>query len=434
MRKSFGIPGALSLFVVFCLLACGEVKVSGGVSEETNTIAGNLVTANGSYLARTIITAWNIKDSSEYGDTTGSRGNFALELPDGTYALNAESGDLAFYKVVEVTDDAKLDAVAEPVDTLLMHVSYSDGSIAQGVELGVPGTNKNVIVDEAGYVTLAFPQGNVALFAESQNPKFESAYYRVSGSKISGPYSAEISLDSLLKRETVFANAVSDTQKVVLPAKRNPALSWQFDRNAGESGLTSNGYTLHFYGEPQVFETVEFKDAKQFAVLESDKGLFDNARSLSVSVRLSIEKFPTEASYRKNILGKVGFGAENDESAFSLALVKGQCGVEKESFAFFVSNGDNDFATDCDNGIFADAREQNWVYLSASFDNGNIGIYVDGVLVASSNIGITSLRKSSESVYLGKENISMKFASVSLDTLGITEAEAFFEYSKKGGQ
>lgn len=435
MRKKIGIFSLLSFFAVSaCLLACGEAKVAGGVSEETNTLAGLLQDEHGNPLSGVAVRAASLKSSSVYEDLTSNQGRFSMDVPNGIFAISAQRDSLAYYEIRKVVNDVSVNAVANPVDTVELVVEYSSRELARGATVNLIGSGYSDTLVE-GRVKTVLPHGDLVILAGSPSVNYESAYFRVKNGSVVGPYATSISLDSLMNVEVPEERNGKDTLKFSLPAKRDYFALWKFTNVEHENipRITYNGNTLFIYGNPLNGGVAEFTDASRFAVLESDNGAFDNVSRLNASVELVLNSLPSESAYRKNIFGKVGFGSEKDESAFSLALVKGECGVTSAKIGFFVADSASDFVTDCDHAVFADVDVLKKTLISASLDEGTLRIFKNGMLIAEKEIGEINIRKSSESIYIGKESVSMKVYSASLDTNRISETEAFFEYSKKGG-
>ncbi len=425
-RLSFAL---LAASTVLALLACGEIKVSGGVSEETNTLAGVLVTSNGSQLGSVALFARSVQSDTvrEFVDTTALNGRFALEVPKGLYALSAETGSQVYYEILNVADDAEIRAVTEVADTVTMQFAGSVEVVASLPGTGIEATSKN------GRLDMALPH-DVAVLVEPKDEVYESAFFRVREGSIAGPFPAETALDTLL--DLPFAKNVEGT--LTLPKKMKVAYEWNFENvePASVPYVLYNAEKLYLYGEPVVENgAVHFANSRQFAVLETDGGAFDNAKVFSISFKVKFDSIPALESYRKNLLGKVGFGSEGDESAFSVALVKNECGQKGARIAFFVA-GENDFASDCDNAVFS-ANEigiSEWIYVAASFDNGKLRIFENGALSSESEIDVKTLRASTESIYIGKENVSMNVASVTLGLSALGNADAYFNYYRQGGR
>ncbi|GEM_PF-5084573 len=426
MRKLLFVTLA---FLGILLLACGEVKVAGGVSEETNTIAGVLENPNGDRLANVAVFARRVfVDSVIHVDTTTAKGHFSFELENGEYAISAKQKDLAYYEVVAAEKDMDIKAVALPLDTFDFVVKYSDGSLAKDAVVSVPGSEISTVADTNGKLRIALPHADVLIYVRSGSKNFEDAYFKVVDGKVAGPYATPKSLLELLERD----DKALESDTLVLPKKTSEFATWNMS-TVQDGKVLSNGKTLYVYGSPLVKnDEMHFTSASEFAVLESDDGAFDGAESFSATLKLNIVEMPSDSTYRKNILGKVGFGTANDESAFSIALIKGECGVQRPMLAVFVADSNSDFAVDCGNVALANVNANEDMLIAVSFDKGNLNIYKNGMVIGRAKTGVSKLRNSKESIYLGKETISMKVSSVSLSLDGLNESEAFFEYSKGG--
>ena len=94
---------ALSAFALLLCAGCSNDDVAGGVSEETNTIAGVLTDRVGHPVASAMVYCKSVDvDTLETSDETDSKGRFSLPVKRyGSYGISATVDSLAYYQVVE---------------------------------------------------------------------------------------------------------------------------------------------------------------------------------------------------------------------------------------------------------------------------------------------------------------------------------------------
>ena len=142
-----------------------------------------------------------------------------------------------------------------------------------------------------------------------------------------------------------------------------------------------------------------------------------------------------DSAYRKNIVGKLGFGSDADQDVFSFALVKDECGVEGEPvFAFFFADGLGDTLS-CNSAVVSKRKVEfgKWVYVTAVFDGKRLSLYLDGALAATRTVEVEKIGVSSESIFFGKEAINLKLDDVRFGVKALTASDVQYRYYLKGG-
>ena len=90
-------------FVGISTVGCSDGRISGGVSEETNTVAGILVDGSGKAVAGVPVCAMHFTvDSIVFNDTTDSDGKFGFPLMKrGQYGVSARRDSMSYYESVD---------------------------------------------------------------------------------------------------------------------------------------------------------------------------------------------------------------------------------------------------------------------------------------------------------------------------------------------
>ena len=103
MNKFYLIAFAGLLFAALAWVGCSDNEVAGGVSEETNTIAGTLVDKKGAPVVSAMVYCKSVDaDTVTSSDETDSKGKFSLPVKRfGNYGISATVDSLAYYEVVE---------------------------------------------------------------------------------------------------------------------------------------------------------------------------------------------------------------------------------------------------------------------------------------------------------------------------------------------
>lgn len=439
-------------FLLLCFLsfwaACSEERFAGGVSEETNTLAGVLENSSGmasgvSVLARSLSTSFEVTCVSD------SSGRFRMDLPYGIYALSATEKNSSFYELVRISgEDVEISAKLLKGFDISVRVLFADSSSAEGVVVSLPGTNVKSTVGENGVLEFEnLPRGNYVLNLKSPSTtEFENVYYRISDSLFYGPYPDGIPLDSLSSLEISSRQTQDSVWILPFATERNLLGYWNFNRSDSISQRVSianvreKELPFFVYGNTEFVSGVEnkslaLKDSTGFAVLEMDSGIFNRTQTFSVETWVRLKDIPVEKEYRKNIVGKVGFGGNTDNSVFSLALIQGVCSVTAPSLAFFVADGEGkDF--NCENAVidssFIDTFE--WVHVVASFDKGTLKLFRNGFLMAKKETSVFEIGNSIESIYIGKETLLLDIDALRFYREPIDETGAFIRFYKHGGR
>jgi len=467
------IWASVASLAVAAFIACTETNVAGGVSEETNTLAGVIHDASGKAAARTRVCARHYDvDTLVLADTTDENGNFALPLKrQGKYGLTAETDSSAYYETInyegsEITVEGKLTKTA----TIAGVVAQDQGSIT----ISIPGSPWTAETDSNGSFTLkGVPQGNVTILAKSPDPIFyNDAYYTAdvskSGTKFYGPFPKNgIREDLANASDENSANCTNDGENcannensasgsgllaaaradsIHLPVSREYGLrSWWSMDVASESGSAHfisdvRGWTegMLVYGKAKLVDGVENKalelqGANQYGVIENDRGILDSATQMVLEAWVSIDSVLTsEKSYRKNVVGKLGFGSNEDQDVFSLAVIDGECGAKSPRFAFFLADGSGD-SLSCDNAAVANKELDygSWVYVTAVWDGEKVSLYLDGELSAEKDVTVGQINISPEPIFFGKEAINLKLDDVRLGVKAIDNADVLYRYYLK---
>lgn len=450
-RRKFCLAGAVAVasvaLVSLALLACGEVHVSGGVSEETNTLAGSLSNSSGTALARVVVTAALVAegDTATYVDTTDFNGYFSFLVPSGVFAVSAEHASEMAYALVRLeSSDGSVSLGTDSLFGVAAQILLSDSSAAEGAKVSLPGTSIASVADASGNVSLSIPRGNFALQVSSPNAAFEDVYVAVVDSELYGPYPVSIAIDSIAGLNH-FENSPAASLVWSLPHGDSLGLiaEWTFDEILGTASpfvVESEAADLYVYGSGSLVSGVSgmalsLSGSSDFAVWESDGGAFGGATAFSVEAWLSLEEPADTNVYRRNIVGKVGFGGEGDSSVFTLALINGVCEVEEPRIALFVADGSGMELT-CESAVI-DASAPDfgaWNYYAAAFEEGKLKLFRDGFLVAEAESQIESLGTSSEALYIGKEELALKIDALRLSLGALDAAEAFVRYYQQGGR
>lgn len=475
MRKfaaSFGFVSVFALLLCY-FAACSESgdEIAGGVSEETNTLAGVLVDASGKGLAGVPVVALHyVYDTVRFVDTTDSDGKFGLPLSrQGQYGISAYTDSSAYYETVNYVGEklsvsAKLSAVGDVAGVLNLRLDTN----AVGVYVGIPGTDWGVETDSTGAFELeGVPAGVLPLYAKSPDPmRFNDAVYVVtvsekSKAKFRGPIPT--GLFELFAGETGEVDSVNgfvdvdgfveyvaavSSEVLQFPLSTEYGLRswWSMDYLSvnGKSGTMSDarGWTegMVVYGGAELVEGVDNKafamvGAKQYGVIENDRGLLDSAKEFTLEAWVRVDSvLSDDDSYRKNIVGKLGFGSEGDKDVFSLALVKGECGAKSARFAFFIADGTGD-SLSCSNAVVADVGVDygSWVYITSVWNGESLSLYQDGKLSAEKTVSVNQIDVSSEPIFFGKEAINLKLDDVRFGVKAITSADVLYRYYLKGG-
>ncbi len=449
-------------FAATCALgiwACTETgNVAGGVSEETNTVAGILVDVRGKPVSGVSVLAKHATvDSIAFIDTTGEDGRFAFPLVrQGLYGISGKTDSSSFYQTVNY------DGKEQNVEVALKRSFDFEGQFVldtneqvSGILVSLPGSGWKTETDSLGNFELkGVPEGFYAVQANSPDPiRYLNAAYLLDvsseGSSIAGPLPASIDVDSLKSNggREALASAGDQENQVRLPLSTEYGLLswWPMDVISSSDGsvttLDARGHTdaVLLYGIDEMVEghsgkALFLNSSDRFGVVENDRGALDSLGEMTVELMLQIDSTKERGSYRKNIFGKLGFGGDDDKSVFSFALINQDCGVQSPSIAFFLADGSGD-SLRCENAVVSSQPidYKSWTHYVVTWDGGKLSLFKNGVLDASKDVSVKLILPSDEPIFFGKENINIKLDDVRLGAKAITSADVLYRYYLRGG-
>lgn len=447
---------ALCCSVLLAMMACSsESDVAGGVSEETNTLAGILVDQNGKPAAGIAVMARFVQvDSIVEEDTTGKDGSFAFEVSHrGLYGISAMADSLAFFQLVDFQGkDMDVSGKLMKAFDFAGQVGSRENMPAEGIAVGISGSNwKTNVTEDGSFKLKSVPEGSFVLKVTSPDKvHFADGFYMVHVSAKENSVFGPIPADKVTGPSPVgnsLLGVAKDVAQFMLPMSPEYELKswWPLD-NLEEKGslliaADARSWTegVEFYGKPSLVDGMDEKAVAllgpdQFGVVESDNHMLDDATAFTLEAWVRVDSATGDAkSYRKNIVGKLGFGEEGDKDVFSLALVNGDCGAAKPSVGFFVASGEGD-SLSCENGVVTeDFAMKAWTYVVASWNNGKLDLYLNGELSGSKTVGIQKMGKSPESIFFGKESLNVKLDDVRISTTAVNAADVLYRYYLKGG-
>lgn len=420
MNKLYSTILAALLFVALVWVGCSDNEVAGGVSEETNTIAGVLVDRKGSPVVSAKVLCKSVEvDTLESSDETNSKGEFSLPVKRyGSYGISASVDSQAFYKVVEFKGkdvDLKSVALKETVD-FKGRVMLRDDSTAAGIVVRVPGSAWIAQTDSLGFYKFeGVPMGKTGLLVVPTDlTRFVKVEHEVNVGALAG---------------------AKGVDSVMVPLSMEFGLrSWWTFGAVGKDGAVdfvkdSRSWTagMKLYGSPEFDSAVHFNGASQFGVVEDDRGILDGVTGFAVEVVLQVDKvLDDSASYRKNLVGKLGFGSAEDKDVFSLSVIQGLCGAQKTSFAFFMADGSGD-SLSCKNAVVSKNALEfgKRYYLMATWNGKKVSLYENGKKVGETEVSFEKISASEESIFVGKESLefSMEDLRISVEPLNDADAE-----------
>lgn len=455
------LKSRLLAYSAFGLFGIGAVscstEVAGGVSEETNTLAGILTDSKGRNLSGVAVVARHmVEDSLVYADTTDEKGRFAFPLHrQGGYGISANVDPLAFYRTVEFLGK-KVDLEVELTETTSFEgrVQLDSDLVQSNVLVTLPGTPWVSEADSAGNFSFDdIPVGTYSIVVKSPDPVryLNAAYILDAGEKssvIAGPLPANGRF--VYGEDSSFSGIRLDrdgSSVIQLPLSTEYGmLSWwamDYSVAAGKQQTIRDARgradAIVLYGGVELVEGIsgkalDLKGADQFGVVESDNGALSGASELTLELLLQMDSVETSKSFRKNIVGKVGFGSDDDHDVFSLALINDECGAEEPRLAFFLADGSGDSLT-CKNAVVSAESFEfgSWMHVVVVFESGVIKMYKNGSLDAESEVTVTTIQKSDEPIFFGKENLNLKLDDVRLGEKAITSADVLYRYYLRGG-
>lgn len=476
MNKKF-----ICVLVSWCVVAaigffaaCTPEDTAGGFGEETNALAGVLVNEKGEPQANVRVFARHTKANiSDLVDTTDSEGRFEFSLVrQGAYGLSATKGKSAMYKRVNYYgQNVEVTARLVASTDVSGKVYLRDDTVATEVVVYIPGSPWEAKTSDKGKFSFKkVPEGTYPVLAKSPDPvRFIDAFYvgefKDGKASFNGPYPVDL-IDAVMAKvapdtSVVSSDSVEDTdaeelrlvntettKNMLLPlSPEYGTLCWwpldYLSDGFGETKVSSDarGRTegVVFYGNPALIDgvsrnAIELNGAKQFGVVENDRNALDSATEMTLEAWVEVGKLPTDSVYRKNIVGKLGFGSTGDQDVFSLALVKGECNADEPKLAFFIAAGSEEDSLGCENAVFSDEVEiKKWMYVTVVWNGSSLSMYVDGQLVDSAKTTVKKINPSSEPIIFGKEKMNLKLDDVRLSNNAINAVDVLYRYYFKGG-
>ena len=419
MNKLYSTIFAALLLAALVWVGCSNNEVAGGVSEETNTIAGVLVDRNGSPVASAVVYCKSVDvDTLVSSDETDSKGEFSLPVKRwGSYGISASVDSQAFYEMVEFKgEDIELKSVTlkETAD-FKGRVMLRDDSTAAGITVRVPGSSWIAQTDSLGFYKLAgLPVGKTDLLVVPTDlTRFVKVEHEVNVGALAG---------------------VNGVDSVMVPLSMEYGLrSWWFFGAVAKDGPVdfvedSRSWTagMKLYGNPEYNSTLHFKGASQFGVIEDDRGILDGVTGFAVEVVLQVDKvLDDSASFRKNLVGKLGFGSAEDKDVFSLSVIQGLCGAQKTSFAFFMADGSGD-SLSCKNAVVSKNGLEfgKRYYLMATWNGTKVSLYENGKKVGETEVPFKKISASDESIFVGKESLEFSLEDLRISVEPLNDADA----------
>ena len=433
MNKFYLTAFAGLLFAALAWVGCSDNEVAGGVSEETNTIAGILVDKKGTPVVSAMVYCKSVEaDTVTSSDETDSKGKFNLPVKRfGNYGISATIDSLAYYEVVEfMGKDVELNtATLKETADISGRVMLRDDSTSAGIVVRIPGSSWTAMTDSLGFYKLeGVPAGKTTL---QVIPADLTRFVRVEHEVNVGALSGASGIDSVMLplsmeyglRSWWFFNGVDKEGPVdFVSDSRSWTAGMKFYGNPLYGGYASDDKTSNAVG------AVHFKGASQFGVVEDDRGILNDATGFAVEVVLQVDKvLDTAATYRKNLVGKLGFGSEDDQDVFSLAVIKGECSADKPSFAFFMADGSGD-SLSCKNAVVSKVALEfgKRYYLMATWNGTAVSLYENGKKVGETDVPFEKILPSEESIFVGKESLEFGLEDLRISVEPLNEADAEF--------
>lgn len=469
MLVSWGVVAAIAFFA-----ACTPEDTAGGFGEETNALAGILVNEKGEPQANVRVFARHTKANiSDLVDTTDADGKFEFSLVrQGSYGLSATKGKSAMYKRVNYYGQS-MEVKARMVASTDVSgkVNLREDTLASDVVVYIPGSPWEAKTSDKGKFSFkGVPEGTYPVLAKSPDPvRFVDVFYvgtfEDGKANFNGPYPVDMIDAVMAKAAPDSANAVADSSEdsedadvrlvnseksknMLLPLspEYGTLCLWPLDYlTEGFAGTKvssdARGRTegVIFYGDPELTEGVSrnaivLKGANQYGVVENDRNALDDATEMTLEAWIDVVKLPSDSVYRRNIVGKLGFGSSGDQDVFSLSLVRGECGVKKPKLAFFIAAGSEEDSLGCENAVFSDVVETDkWMYVAVVWNGSTLSMYVDGQLVDTAKTSVKKINPSTEPIIFGKEKLNIQLDDVRLSKTVINGADVLYRYYLKGG-
>lgn len=433
MNKLYLTAFAGLLFAALAWVGCSDNEVAGGVSEETNTIAGVLVDKKGTPVVSAMVYCKSVEaDTVTSSDETDSDGKFSLPVKlYGSYGISAIVDSLAYYEIVEFKGkDVELNtATLRETADISGRVMLRQDSAAAGIAVRIPGSSWTATTDSLGFYKLeGVPAGKTTLqVVPADLTRFVMVEHEVNAGLLAGAKGMDsvmvpLSMEYGLRSWWAFGAIAKDGAVDFV----NDSRSW----TAGIKlyGAPEYGGFVSYDGTSNVVGAVLFKGAGQFGVVEDDRGILDGATGFAIEAVLQVDKvLDTAATYRKNLVGKLGFGSKDDQNVFSLAVVKGECGSDKPRFAFFMADGSGDSLSCKNAAVSKNALEfGKRYYLMATWNGKNVSLYENGQKVGETDAVFEKILSSEESIFVGKESLEFSLEDLRISLEPLNEADAEF--------
>ena len=433
MNKFYLTAFAGLLFAALAWVGCSDNEVAGGVSEETNTIAGILVDKKGAPVVSAMVYCKSVDaDTVTSSDETDSKGKFSLPVKRfGNYGISATVDSLAYYEVVKfMGKDVELNTatLTETAD-ISGRVMLRDDSTSAGIVVRIPGSSWTATTDSLGFYKLeGVPAGKTTLqVIPADLTRFVKVEHEVNVGALAGAKGTDsvmvpLSMEYGLRSWWAFSAVGNEGPVDFVSDSRSWTAGMKLYGNPEWGGFVSNEGTSNYIG------AVHFKGASQFGVVEDDRGILNDATGFAVEVVLQVDKvLDTAATYRKNLVGKLGFGSEDDQNVFSFAVVKGECSADKPSFAFFMADGSGD-SLSCKNAVVSkDTLEfGKRYYLMATWNGNAVSLYENGKKVGETDVQFEKILPSEESIFVGKESLEFSLEDLRISVEPLNEADAEF--------
>ena len=435
MNKFYLTAFAGLLFAALAWVGCSDNEVAGGVSEETNTIAGILADKKGAPVVSAMVYCKSVDvDTVTSSDETDSKGKFSLPVKFyGSYGISATVDSLAYYEVVEFKGkDVELNtATLKETADISGRVMLRQDSATAGIVVRVPGSSWTATTDSLGFYKLeGVPAGKTNLqVVPTDLTRFVKVEHEVNVGALAGAKGTDsvmvpLSMEYGLRSWWAFGALGVDKEVPVdfVSDSRSWTAGMKLYGNPVYGGFVSYDETSNVVG------AVHFKGASQFGVVEDDRGILDGVTGFAVEVVLQVDKvLDTAATYRKNLVGKLGFGSEDDQNVFSLAVVKGECSADKPSFAFFMADGSGD-SLSCKNAVVSKNALEfgKRFYLMATWNGKTVSLYENGKKVGETDVPFEKILPSEESIVVGKESLEFSLEDLRISVESLNEADAEF--------
>ena len=407
----------------FILSAC-----AGGVGEETNTIA-------------------DASSPDNPSDTPQ-----VSELPDldkiisDSSSIPAPDLELDSQKVViDPWDSQPTPSTTVPLGVDFRGILYNTDGEILSVALELPTETLETTTDSTGFFMLEnVPDGTYPLIVSSENT--DVAYLlqnEKSSQMLLGPVSS--SVVSSIKASDLKAPSVKNIYyNDEIPSTGNP----EADSSEPDSVIRNDSITVKGYGNSVVYLTVNGGAVVKAAANNLPKdlyyglvkrwnsnianasteneivGTFYSLTEWTIEVKFELSSIDMAGVYRRNIFGQ--FDEEN--SLFSLALIKGECGTSAPALAFYVGNS-NKFSCKSSviSGVQVDAGQT--ISVTATYDGSKLSLYKNGFLVAYSFVDYKFIPESSLPPFVfGDSDLDLKLDEVRLGNKTINSADVLYRY------